>query len=147
MSTIAKLAIEISANSAKLRAGLAKATSNIKTFVNKASKVLKGISVGIAIGAASGIALIISQVNKYSAEIDRMAKTSSKPHEFLAAHDWDSRLFPAGADPVSHAPMDPRGRGVRRRIRPTISWPPHRRQPQRRRRTPTPNLQTRKKRK
>ena len=78
MATIAKLAVEISANSTKLKTGLTKATSQIKAFSKSAIKALKNISIGIGAGVGAGLAIIVSTVNKYAAEIDKLAKSSDK---------------------------------------------------------------------
>ncbi|MCP3899553.1 MAG: hypothetical protein GY707_07565, partial [Desulfobacteraceae bacterium] len=55
-----------------------KAQRSIKKFANNAIKTLKKISVGLTVGAGAAITAITVMVNKYAAEIDKLAKTSSK---------------------------------------------------------------------
>jgi len=78
MATIAKLAVEISANSTKLRAGLSKASAQIKAFAKKAAKTFAKIGAAVGVGVAAGVAGLIVLVNKYAAEIDSLAKFSTK---------------------------------------------------------------------
>ncbi len=106
MATIASLIVEISAKSIKLKKGLASATSKIKAFAKKSAKVLAGIGAFIGVGAVAAVVAITKTVNKYAAEIDKLAKTSSKlgvPVKALQKLQYQAELTGVSADTMNMA--------------------------------------------
>ena len=85
MATIGSVLISVYAKTDGLRKSLSKAQKTIGAFAKKAVKILKTISVSIGVGAVAGITAVIAVVNKYAAEIDKMAKTSKKLGVTVAA--------------------------------------------------------------
>ncbi len=78
MATIGNVVVSVFASDKGLKKSLLKAQRSIKKFANNAIKTLKKISVGLTVGAGAAITAITVMVNKYAAEIDKLAKTSSK---------------------------------------------------------------------
>jgi hypothetical protein len=78
MATVASLIVEISANASKLNKHLNSAKSRIQKFAKNSVKILKSIAKGLTAGAVVAIGAVTVMVNKYAAQIDKLAKTSSK---------------------------------------------------------------------
>lgn len=85
MANSSSLVVKLLADSKHLERGLAKSTRKVQDFAKKSIKQLKKITkIGLA-GLAAGFTGVIYQINKTSAELDVLVKTSEKLGTSVAA--------------------------------------------------------------
>jgi len=78
MATISNLVVSLSANSAKLIAGLKKSRGAISKWASGVRKKATALAKGVAVVGAAAAGAIVAIVNRQAAEIDKLAKKASE---------------------------------------------------------------------
>ena len=114
MATIAELMVEINANNAELKKGLTDSKNNVRKFAKEARADLNKFAKVAAASMVAAFAGVSVAVAKVSAEIDTLAKTSSKLG--IAVGELQKLRFQAQVTGISAQTLDTALQRMVRRI-------------------------------